>query len=67
MSNASMEGKIIVLIRAMMLLIYGVPGISHGRTGLPTVTVVITTLSISMMAPFFAFLPRDRRHINDIF
>ena len=67
MLGASMDGEIIVLILAMMLLIYGVLGINCGRSGRSTVTAVTTTLSISMMAPFFAFLPRDRRHINDIF
>ena len=37
MLDASKHGKIIVLILATMLLVYGVQGVSYGRSDLPTV------------------------------
>ena len=67
MLDASTDGKIVMLIPAMMLLIDGIQGISCGRSGLPAVTTVMTPLSISMMASFFASLHRDWRRINEIF
>ena len=39
MLDASTDGKIVMLISAMMLLIYGIRGTSYGRSTRHTVTI----------------------------
>ena len=55
MKNVRVDGKIIVLILAMMLLIYGMQSASYGQVA-PLLRLVRMTRNISMMASIFALL-----------